>query len=457
MSASGEFNNIHPGPPYTQLEPELGLDESGTNQESELPMALVALPEIVHSFKCPITYQPFVDPVIASDNITYERFAIERWIHDYSQTDPATGRVLPPRSPCTNKPLVNTHLLSNLAIKNAMQEFQALRQDTIERSTAPIRKQLETERVEKEELRTEKEELSKELRIQKSFTESLKAHLEEEISLRKSTEDCYLKSRRSIEELKTGTAFKTIENCLEVRTKQLQSMIKKYDIMLERHEKLSERQQNCKKRILRELEDEDEEGSKRVKTQSPHTQDLDANFQTVGHVLNLIDKPRFRIGENVQIDLARKFPDSPTKKIRNGVIQARHKLDGEIKFYQIAFDGDDKLSWFGERGTGVSRKSLIEDVKSCSSLAESRPGDREIFSVNSNDLDRLSPNKALRDNVRCLSFTSRFSKSLILEEGRQVFLRSTGEQVEISEVSQDSYSLHGRNGSYSKHDFMLIL
>ena len=33
-----------------------------------------------HRFLCPISHEPMVDPVIASDGVTYERACIEAWL-----------------------------------------------------------------------------------------------------------------------------------------------------------------------------------------------------------------------------------------------------------------------------------------------------------------------------------------------------------------------------------------
>ena len=41
------------------------------------------------SFVCPITGQKMVDPVVAMDGFTYERYAIERWFRDHN-TSPMT-------------------------------------------------------------------------------------------------------------------------------------------------------------------------------------------------------------------------------------------------------------------------------------------------------------------------------------------------------------------------------
>ena len=55
---------------------------------------------------CPITEQPFVDPVMTCDGQTYERYAIQRWFDGGHATSPLTGL-----------PLENLTLIPNLAMK----------------------------------------------------------------------------------------------------------------------------------------------------------------------------------------------------------------------------------------------------------------------------------------------------------------------------------------------------
>jgi len=44
-------------------------------------------------FLCPIKYEIMNDPVIASDDITYERAAITIWLQD-NKTSPITGNIM---------------------------------------------------------------------------------------------------------------------------------------------------------------------------------------------------------------------------------------------------------------------------------------------------------------------------------------------------------------------------
>lgn len=67
--------------------------------------------EIPNGFSCPITFDIMIDPVIASDNITYERSAIEQSLSMNN------------RSPVTREPISRT-LRPNLSLKKAITEYQ---------------------------------------------------------------------------------------------------------------------------------------------------------------------------------------------------------------------------------------------------------------------------------------------------------------------------------------------
>lgn len=45
---------------------------------------------------CPISLEPFTDPVVASDGWTYERFAIEQWMITSSTSPCVSGHTLSP-------------------------------------------------------------------------------------------------------------------------------------------------------------------------------------------------------------------------------------------------------------------------------------------------------------------------------------------------------------------------
>lgn len=47
------------------------------------------------SLHCPITSEPFEDPVLTLDGHTYERHAISQWFESGHATSPITGADLP--------------------------------------------------------------------------------------------------------------------------------------------------------------------------------------------------------------------------------------------------------------------------------------------------------------------------------------------------------------------------
>lgn len=60
---------------------------------------------------CPITWEMFQDPVIASDGNTYERHAIQQWFQENNN------------SPLTFIPLEDKTLIPNLLVKRIVDEF----------------------------------------------------------------------------------------------------------------------------------------------------------------------------------------------------------------------------------------------------------------------------------------------------------------------------------------------
>lgn len=63
-------------------------------------------------YKCPISQEIMVDPVVASDGNTYERHPFERWI--------SGGKVV---SPLTNLPLASITAYPNLNLKKLIEQF----------------------------------------------------------------------------------------------------------------------------------------------------------------------------------------------------------------------------------------------------------------------------------------------------------------------------------------------
>ncbi len=74
--------------------------------------------EPIASFRCPIAWAPFRDPVVCKDGVTYERSKINQWLQD-NET-----------SPNTRMNISNTTQSPNFALKNAMEEFTLYNEDT---------------------------------------------------------------------------------------------------------------------------------------------------------------------------------------------------------------------------------------------------------------------------------------------------------------------------------------
>ena len=82
-------------------------DDEGGGEEGGKDSRLASHPS---NLCCPITYDLFCDPVIASDGFTYERSAITRWLHE--------RRV----SPLTRDP-ISTQLTPNMLVKKLVAEY----------------------------------------------------------------------------------------------------------------------------------------------------------------------------------------------------------------------------------------------------------------------------------------------------------------------------------------------
>lgn len=72
---------------------------------------LRALEQVSEVLCCPITHEPFKDPVVAADGVTYERSAIMNWLSK-SNTSPMSNTVLP-----------NLHLHPNNLVKTLVEEL----------------------------------------------------------------------------------------------------------------------------------------------------------------------------------------------------------------------------------------------------------------------------------------------------------------------------------------------
>ena len=111
--------------------------------------------EIIGDFLCPISMVIMLDPVIAADGHSYERASIIGWF--------ARQRELrqPILSPFTGAVLANTHLIANITLKKAIQEYQPLKQkmNAIRKETEELKSALSAQKESKRTLRKENQEL----------------------------------------------------------------------------------------------------------------------------------------------------------------------------------------------------------------------------------------------------------------------------------------------------------
>ena len=82
-----------------------------------------------HNFICPITHDIMIDPVICSDGISYERSAIERWLTNHNT------------SPMTNNSLISKNLISNITLRNTINDFKTNNTIKIPTNTVTGKKQ----------------------------------------------------------------------------------------------------------------------------------------------------------------------------------------------------------------------------------------------------------------------------------------------------------------------------
>lgn len=101
---------------YSEIAEKVLLMSLEEDEERDLYKSLKELSsklrdQIPAEYLCPITGSLFFDPVIASDQQTYERKAFEAWILNND------------RSPVTNITLVNKEVMSNLVLKKLVLDF----------------------------------------------------------------------------------------------------------------------------------------------------------------------------------------------------------------------------------------------------------------------------------------------------------------------------------------------
>ena len=88
-------------------------EEEGTYQVVEERIEEIVLDdrEVPNGYFCPITHEIMIDPVIAADNHTYERAAIQYWFTLGHRTSPLTNEIIP-----------NIELRTNHALRNTIEE-----------------------------------------------------------------------------------------------------------------------------------------------------------------------------------------------------------------------------------------------------------------------------------------------------------------------------------------------
>mmetsp|Transcript_88611 Transcript_88611/g.251188 ORF Transcript_88611/g.251188 Transcript_88611/m.251188 type:complete len:206 (-) Transcript_88611:118-735(-) len=102
---------------------------------------------IPDNFKCPLSLEVFVDPVVAADGQTYERGCIEEYFRHLRSGEQ-------PRSPLTRQPIMNI-LTPNICLRNAIEAYfndeqlKSSRARLAERDLATAIAEFERERTEK--------------------------------------------------------------------------------------------------------------------------------------------------------------------------------------------------------------------------------------------------------------------------------------------------------------------
>jgi len=87
---------------------QLSLEEKKKREEKKRELESLEIP-VPNEFICPLTQEPFRDPVITSDGHTYEKSSITKWLETHN-TSPLTG------APLENKTLIPNHALRNAVL-----------------------------------------------------------------------------------------------------------------------------------------------------------------------------------------------------------------------------------------------------------------------------------------------------------------------------------------------------
>lgn len=101
---------------FANVVSRLSLQRQLSDQGRSLFMSVLTTPP--SSFNCPVTMELMEDPVVCADGHTYERSAIEAWLHVHGSNS---------TSPVTGLPLAHTHLVPNFALRSSIDDFIKVR------------------------------------------------------------------------------------------------------------------------------------------------------------------------------------------------------------------------------------------------------------------------------------------------------------------------------------------
>ena len=101
------------GDTLTSLFTSTAVSSGGSSAAPSAPPSVVEeAPQAPAAFRCPLTQQVMLDPVLAGDGFIYERSAIEQWL--------AVGRKV---SPMTNDPLPHTFLTAQSQLRVSIEAW----------------------------------------------------------------------------------------------------------------------------------------------------------------------------------------------------------------------------------------------------------------------------------------------------------------------------------------------
>ena len=109
---------------YALMEDEAEETRRAERRAAGVPMDL---PEMPRELRCPITMEPFRNPVVAADGHTYERRALERHLSNST------------RSPMTNAEMGHSNIMFSLTIRTLAREWRAREHAHIMHTAARLR------------------------------------------------------------------------------------------------------------------------------------------------------------------------------------------------------------------------------------------------------------------------------------------------------------------------------